>query len=216
MSSELRVTDYKGGKLIRLSSPFDSRAKTLDFFSSMIYLLPILVILYVLFTRKGDIYDLLDQILTISTLFFTAAVIVFAIVFLKFFRRATAIEELFINKEQLQIINRTFLKTSVQSFEPKEISNFRFLDKEKWEPHPLNGQTFDYLGFQGQQEVIADLVSEGRISFDYKGRQYRFGKELYSWDFDQLEILLYDITGNDFRYTDKDEEKYFGDPKEDE
>jgi len=215
MSSELRVTDYKGGKLIRLSSPFDSRAKTLDFFYSLIYLVPMLVILIVVMSDNDSFPDLIANIFTIPGLFALIGFMVSTIVFLKFFRRATAIEELYINKQELQIIQKLFPRTVVQAFDITDIYNFRFHEKAKWEPHPLSGQSFDYLGFQGQQEVIADLVSEGKISFDYRGRQYRFGKELYSWDFDQLEILLFDLTGNDLRYTDNYEEKHFSNPNKD-
>jgi len=49
--------------------------------------------------------------------------------------------------------------------------------------------------------------NEGRASFVYQGQQVRFGKELASWDFDELEVLFYDITGNEFLYTDKFEQE---------
>jgi hypothetical protein len=32
---------------------------------------------------------------------------------------------------------------------------------------------------------------------------------MYTWDFEELEILLYDITGNDFRYTDDFENSFY-------
>jgi len=121
MSSELRVTDYKGGKLIRLSSPFDSRAKTLDFFYSLIYLVPMLVILIVVMSDNDSFPDLIANIFTIPGLFALIGFMVSTIVFLKFFRRATAIEELYINKQELQIIQKLFPRTVVQAFDITDI-----------------------------------------------------------------------------------------------
>ncbi len=137
------------------------------------------------------------------------AAIAFFIAFYRFITRAMEVEIFFVNKQRLDIILASFFKTDRRSFLLADISDFKFLEKDRYEPHPLKGETFDYLGFQTEQQVIEDLHSEGRVSFVYYGRQVRFGKELFSWEFDELEVLLYDLTGNDFRYPDKYEEENF-------
>ncbi|WP_217602470.1 hypothetical protein [Chitinophaga sp. GbtcB8] len=51
--------------------------------------------------------------------------------------------------------------------------------------------------------MINDLHGDNRLAFDYNGKTITFGNNIYSWDFDELEVVLYDITGNDFRYDDE-------------
>ena len=143
--------------------------------------------------------------------------IIFAIIFIaaflvgcyQFLNKATEMERIFVNKDRLDLIVESLFKTKKRSFLLGEISDFQHLEQEKYPRHPLAGDSIDYLGFQTGQQVIQDLHSEGRVSFRYQGRQIRFGKELASWDFNELEVLLFDITGNDFRYTDSFEKVHF-------
>jgi hypothetical protein len=58
--------------------------------------------------------------------------------------------------------------------------------------------------------MINELHGDNRLGFYYEGKLVTFGEELYSWDFEKLEVLLYDITGNDFRYNDEFEKTHFG------
>lgn len=34
------------------------------------------------------------------------------------------------------------------------------------------------------------------------------GQNIYSWESNELEVLLYDVTGNDLRYTDETERSF--------
>ena len=53
-------------------------------------------------------------------------------------------------------------------------------------PHPLAGKSFDYLGFQTEQKVINEMYGDNRLAFDYNGRTISFGKNVYSWEFDEI------------------------------
>ena len=45
------------------------------------------------------------------------------------------------------------------------------------------------------------MHGDNRMAFDWKGITVVFGQDVYSWDFEALQILLFEITGNDLRYT---------------
>jgi hypothetical protein len=200
MGSNFRIQDYQDGKLIRLNSPY-ARARILNFFYAANFLGAAAIFIY-LMVDSG----------TTSILAVTFAIIfsgAFLIGFYRFLNKGTETEKLFINQQKLDIIVASVFKTHKRSFLVTGISDFKFLEREQYQPHPLKGETFDYLGFQTQQQVIQDLHSKGRVSFVYQGTQVRFGKELASWEFDELEVLLFDLTGNDFRYTDKFEQENF-------
>ena len=187
------INEKGNGKLISLSKPLDTRAKILDFSYAILFIIATLGFM-ALFLLDGSIFGFIGTI-------------VFGICFYRFAKRAAESEQLYIDKEKFEIIRKNFLKKSVLYFELSEISHFKFHERPKFSPHPLKGETFDYLGFQTEQQVISDVHTEGRISFMYKGKEIKFGKDLYSWNFEELEMLLYDVTGNDFRYRDADESK---------
>lgn len=200
MSKLLTVKDQGDGKLISLSPPLLSRARFLNFFYAFMFLCSTAGFAF-LATNWGSSI--------VAGIIASLMAVAFAIGFYRFINKATEQEALLVTRENLDIIVSALLKSETRSFLVKEIGGFRFLEKEQYSPHPLKGETFDYLGFQTEQQVIQDLHSEGRAAFDYRGRQVRFGKSLASWDFNELEVLLYDITGNDFRYTDEYEKENF-------
>ena len=200
MGTNFKVQDYQDGKIVRLTSP-KGRTKILDFFYAMVFLFSTVAFGYLLLTKWSQS--------TMASIIAILAVVAFAIGFYRFINKATETEKLFVNKQRLDIMTSSLFKTEKRSFLLADISDLKILEKERYESHPLKGETFDYLGFQTEQQVIQDLHSEGRGSFVYHGRQIRFGKELVSWEFNELEILLYDLTGNDFRYTDKYEQENF-------
>lgn len=200
MGTNFKVQDYQDGKLVRLSSPY-AKARILNFFYAINFFVGTAAFGYFLLTKWS--VSIMANIIAIL------AVIGFSIAFYRMINKATETEKLFVNKQRLDIMISSLFKIYKRSFLIADISDFKFLEKERYEPHPLKGESFDYLGFQSEQQVIQDLHSEGRASFVYNGRQIRFGKELVSWEFNELEVLLYDLTGNDFRYTDKYERENF-------
>lgn len=113
-------------------------------------------------------------------------------------------EKIFIDKQELQLIRQGLFNVSRKSFDISLISNFRHLSKPELARHPLAGETFDYLGFQTERQVINEMHGDNRIGFDYNGRAITFGENVYSWEFTELEILLYDVTGTDLRYDNED------------
>ena len=201
MRAFIQAKEYRDGKLIRISTPFSSRTKLLDFFYAALFIIGAVGFVSLIATQWKDSIG--------ATIIAILMIIACLVAFYRFINKATESEKLFVNQERLDIISSSLLKVDRKSFLVNEIHDFKFLEKERYEPHPLKGETFDYLGFQTEQQIIQDLHSEGRASFIYRGRQVRFGKELASWDFSELEVLLYEITGNDFRYTDQYEQQNF-------
>jgi hypothetical protein len=191
MVTSFKIEDFNDGKIIKLSAPLGNRAKILDLLYALMFLAAAIIFGYILFAQWN---------LSITTIISGLAVFAFGIAFYRFFNKATETEKLFVRKNRLDIVNTGFLKIERKSFIVNEISNLKFNEKEKFEPHPLKGETFDYLGFQTDQQVIQDLHSEGRVSFNYRGSLYRFGKELASWEFNELEGLIYELTGNDLSH----------------
>jgi hypothetical protein len=190
----MTVKDHQEGKMIILSKAFDTRVKILN------------SIYFLVFTVGATTFGVLGFSAISFSLWFVifaiGAVAVFSFAGYKFINKSLQSEKLIVNKNSLTIIKSGFLSTKKTTFDNMLISNFTHLDKPEITKHPLAGETFDYLGFQTEQAVINEMHGDNRLAFDYNGKTITFGENLYTWDFEQLEVLLYDITGNDFRYTD--------------
>jgi hypothetical protein len=195
----MTVKDYKGGKLVILSKALDNRSKILNAFYFFLCLGSVLIFGILLTSESNNLGSLIILIL---------GVIAFLIAAYRFGNKAVFSERLFITGKVLEQIQQGFTKR-VYRYELSKISNFRHLDKPELTKHPLAGQNFDYLGFQTEQQVINELHGDKRLAFDYNGLVVTFGENIYTWDFDELEILLYDLTGNDLRYTDQFEKANF-------
>lgn len=194
------IKDYEDGKLIILSSAFGSRGKALYFCYFLMFFISATAFLRLLLVNSfSPIAGAIVCILGL-TAFYIAAY--------RFIRKSSMSERLFVNKQVLKIINKSIFGSLVKTYKIGDISNFRHLAKPELTNHPLSGQTFDYLGFQTEQRVINEMHGDNRLAFDWKGTTVIFGQDIYSWDFEALEVLLYDITGNDLRYEDEFEKTF--------
>lgn len=199
--SELTMTieNINDGKLITLSKPFDTRGKYLNFFYFLTFFSA-----GILFVRLS-ITDLSNWILVILGLL---AVFVCFIAAYRFLNKTLESEKIYVDKQTLKLIRTGFLKFRVAYYEISKIINFRHLAKPGITKHPLAGETFDYLGFQTDQAVINEMYGDNRVSFSYLGKTVSFGENISSWEFTELEILFYEITGNDFRRGDEFEKTF--------
>lgn len=194
------TVDYKDGKIITFSAPLDSRAKILFAFYSLSLFVAAAIFFYFLFTGQDlDIIAFLIGVIIIATCFIAAFL---------FVSKAFMREQLFINKKELQLINQSILLENIRSYDITKIFNFRHLSKPELTRHPLAGETFDYLGFQTEQKVINEMHGDNRLAFDYEDKIITFGENIYSWEFEELRILFYNVTGNDLRHSDEFEKNF--------
>ncbi|WP_236387118.1 hypothetical protein [Chitinophaga filiformis] len=117
-------------------------------------------------------------------------------------------EQLFISKDSLQLIRKEIFRSSRQAFNVEKISHFRHLAKPPLTKHPLAGEGFDYLGFQTEEQVINDMHGDNQLAFDYAGRTVKFGNDIPSWDFEELESIFLEVTGKDLTIAVKEDDFY--------
>jgi hypothetical protein len=177
----MTVQPFDHGTLIILSKPFDTRSKALYLAYSLVFAAGGVFLLGLLF------YEYLPIAGTIVLLAFVIAQFVASY---RFGRSATLQEEIFIDAKELILMVKGIGIMKRQVFDLALVTQFRFLDKPVMAPHPLAGESFDYLGFQTEQQVINEMHGDNRIAFDYNGMTIKFGKNIYSWDFDEILQLL--------------------------
>ena len=196
----MEIKDDKDGKLVVFSKAFDSMGKALYFFYFLLFFVSATFFLKILLTEDNMSAGGIIVCILGVTGFYLAAY--------RFINKALMSEKLLINKKELQLIKEGMFGSHVRRYDVSDISNFRFLTKPELTTHPLAGQSFDYLGFQTEQKVISEMHGDNRLAFDWKGIPVFFGQDVYSWEFEALEILLFNITGNDLRYNDEFERSF--------
>jgi hypothetical protein len=168
--------------IITLSQAFDSRLKMLNFFNALLFFFMGLFIMY-----NGLHGNSNDTGLIIMTTVFTIASYIASF---RFFNKAVLFEKMQISNQQVKWMEKGLIKSKVLYFDIKEISNFRFIEKGTIAPHPLAGQSMDYLGFETQEKLIGQLGGDKQIAFEYKGKTISFGADLYSYEFDEIKSVF--------------------------
>jgi hypothetical protein len=168
--------------MITLSQAFDGRLKMLNLFYALLFFFG------GLFFMSRGFYGNSNNIG--STIITTVFTIVFYIASFRFFNKAVLFEKMQISNQEVKWMEKSLIKSKALSFDIKEISNFRFIEKGTIAPHPLAGQSMDYLGFETQEKLIGQLGGDKQIAFDYKGKTISFGADLYSYEFDEIKSVF--------------------------
>ncbi len=186
------IQEYPEGKIIILSKAFDTRAKILN----IIYFAVFTGIAIAFANMAGPSFGNRVGI----TIFVIVLVGVYLLAGYRFINKALQTEKLVVNENTLTILKSGLLAGKNNAYHVNIITNLRHLDKPEITKHPLAGQSFDYLGFETQQQVINEMHGDAKIAFDYEGKTIKFGENIFSWDFEQIERTLHDITGKDFTH----------------
>lgn len=182
------MTKSESGKLITLSTAFDTRPKILHMFYFIILFVTGTMSLRFVLENSDKISAWIISGL-FGSLTYTGAY--------RFANKAVIREQLLVTKDSLALIRKEIFRSTKRVFAIEKISHFRHLAKPQLTKHPLAGEGFDYLGFQTDQRVINDMHGDKQLAFNYAGRTIKFGNNIPSWDFEELEFIILEITGRD-------------------
>jgi hypothetical protein len=163
------------GTLFILEKPFDGRGQWLFIWYAFSFVAPVFFLLFMagkMWIGGG-----------VEALVHVAAAVASLVIGLRYLTGAWRKDTLLVTPDTIILTEQKGFCRRQQSFTRSAITHLRFLDKPEETPHPLAGKTFDYLGFQVQQQVISEMFGDHRLAFDYEGRTISFGRKIYSWDF---------------------------------
>jgi len=103
-------------------------------------------------------------------------------------------EELIIDSQILTIKQYEIFTERSESFEINKIENYRYLDTPKATEHPLQGKSIDYTGMGVQENVIRNVHGSKKLAFEYEGKTINFGEFAFSWDYEELADLIFEIS----------------------
>ncbi len=191
METNLIINDKEDGKLIRFKINTNKRSRLLFFFGGAGAMLCAFALL-----RSIVMIDEFHPGMILIILMLVGA----SVFGYRYFNKATETEEIFVDKEWLIVVEKSVFRTKKKAFKLEKISNFHFIENEKYTPHPLGGGSWDQFGLNARQKEMEKLHEEGNFRFDYGLYSIKFGKGQGSWVFNELDVFLYEYTGRDLRY----------------
>lgn len=195
----MKIKESVDGKLITLSTALDTRAKVLH--------LCYFVVLFVSGTYSLRlVLEGFDNILALvigglfGSLTYTGAY--------RFANKAVTTEQILVTGGALTLIRKGIVMSTKRVFDVQKISGLRHLAQPTLTKHPLAGDVYDYFGFQTEQQVINDMHGDNQLAFDYAGKTIKFGNNIPSWDFEELQSILLIITEKDLTVAEKEDDMF--------
>jgi hypothetical protein len=197
----MKIQDHPNGKIVTLSKGLDTRPKKLHLiYFTVFFLFGLLFLKMTLGPEEAN-----TNFQLIVGLLVSAFMILLAY---RFANKAVQSEKLIVSKDNLTLVKAGLFTSQKRIFDVTHIQNFRHLAAGKISKHPLAGDSFDYTGFQVREQLANSVHQDNRLAFDYKGSSIKFGENIYSYEYDELEAILYNITGQDLRRTESYESNF--------
>ena len=178
----MQIKENNDGVEFTLSHAFDSRLKILNLCYALMFF----------FSGHYFVFRLSYGIdtNTASTIFEILFAIAMYIASFRFFNKAVLFEKMEVNAHEIKWVEKGLFKSKTVFFDIKKVFDFRFIEKKTMAPHPLAGQSMDYLGFQTTDKLINQLGGDNQIAFEYKGRTISMGADIYSYEFDEIKSVI--------------------------
>ena len=102
-----------------------------------------------------------------------------------FIRRLTQHELITVSPTTLSLTDEYIFGRSKRSYKLEHIKTIFFAGAENFTAHPLDGNYGD-LGFRGMEALVQYQISDGSMMMMYGSRQIRFGRNVPSWDAEEI------------------------------
>lgn len=178
----MTIKEPPNGKIIIFSRPLHT-GNNITYFT-IFFLFGLLFLKLIVTSDKID-----TTFLLISSMIVPALLLLIAY---RFIEKALQRDKLIINKRELILITTGFFTGRKRRYDTRHIENFRHIVESEPIKQPEPGE----LTEAQINQYLAERRIENRLAFDYKGHTIKFGANIYSWDFDKLEVIFHDITGD--------------------
>jgi len=134
--------------------------------------------------------------ITIASLMLIAMCIIYFIAGKKYLNRVFYKEIVEVDKNNLTIIDKYLTSKETISFPITEISSIGFVGQHNYTRHPLDNDTMDFTGFGVAEREVQFLIEDGTIEIYCNGVTRRFGKNIASWDAEEIVNNIKRFAGN--------------------
>lgn len=115
-----------------------------------------------------------------------------------FFKNVIFTEYIVLDTDSITIFYKSIAALSQKKFKLTEIIYFGFAGYTEFTNHTMHSQVLDITGLGTREKQLQNLIDEGTIEIETVNAKHRFGKNMASWDVEELINEIEQITGKKF------------------
>ena len=138
----------------------------------------------------------LKESLILALICFAVAFVLF-LVFFRILSAAFFQEQLIVTKEDIKVIHKNLSSSKEYVFRLDEVKYFGFADQH-YTKHPMDNPVVDFTGLATQERELQYIIDEGNIRIETGEKNIKFGKNMPSWDVEELVEKIEAFTGHRF------------------
>ncbi len=139
-------------------------------------------------------------------LYFFGVLILYFLAGRNYFNNTFYKEIIEVTKDDMKVIDQYLFAEKIRIYPIAEIAHIGFVGQRKYTRHPLDGDSMDFNGFATMEKEMQYLIKDGTIEIFYNGAGRRFGKNLPSWDAEEIIQRITAFAGNNLSMDDKMEQ----------
>lgn len=134
--------------------------------------------------------------LPIFSLLIFAVTIFFIVIGKKYLDEVFYDEYILVNHKSLKLIHKTWCTEKEHTFTINEIQFLGFTGMHEFTRHPMEGDTVDFTGLGTGERELQFLIAEGTMEIRTEHNLIKFGKNITSWDADEITQQLENYLGD--------------------
>lgn len=147
-------------------------------FTGFLLLVGVLGFCFIIFSIISDI--------TVKAVVVIVACILFFYVARKYFQNVFYKEQISIDGDKLIITYKSWSFEKVYEFNLADIKYFGFVGMREYTEHPMNSSTVDFTGLGTGERELQFLIDDGTIEIETEDEVLRFGKNISSWNAEEV------------------------------
>jgi hypothetical protein len=105
---------------------------------------------------------------------------------------------LIVDPQNFTLLNESLWGKQSKKFLLEHVNEIFFVGAENYTQHPLDGNFVDIAGTRSMESLVRYQITDGNIMLIYGKRQIRFGKNIPSWDTEEIVAAIEKYTGRNF------------------
>ncbi|MBL7934726.1 MAG: hypothetical protein JNM51_02830 [Bacteroidia bacterium] len=168
-------------------------------FMGFLIMLAVAAFLFMAFTIITDI--------TVLAIFLISAAILFFYISKKYFQNVFYKEQITIEGDKLTVSNKSWGTEKIHEFNINDIKFFGHVGMREYTEHPMNNSIVDFTGLATGERELQFLIDDGTIEIETEDEVLRFGKNMSSWDTEEVIAKIEKYTNR--KFSNKNEETSF-------
>ena len=127
-----------------------------------------------------------------------AAFIFFLVLAVKFYEQVFYQEYLLLEPEGITVVLKTFVREKQQYFAINALKHLGFAGQRAYTHNAMYSPVFDITGLEAGEKEMQYVIDDGTMEIETADKKHRFGKNMNSWDTEEIIKQIENYYGQSF------------------